>query len=250
MPDPSPAAVELRSATVVASNGNTILRPVNLEIARGESLTILGRSGAGKTTLLRLMNRLAIPSDGEVRRDGETVTASNEVTVRRRTGYVPQGAALFPHRTVLDNIGTVPRLLGWSRQRIVEEARPLLESLALRYDDYAHRFPRSLSGGEQQRVSIARALITRPSLLLCDEPFAALDPLVRREQQDAFIASWKEHQTTLVFVTHDVGEALRLGTRVLLIDDGAIVFDGTPHEFKRSELALARRFVEATEIVA
>jgi osmoprotectant transport system ATP-binding protein len=249
MPEASPA-VELRSATVVAANGKTILQPTSLSISRGEAVTVLGRSGAGKTTVLRLMNRLVAPTSGEVLRDGVPLTAANEVELRRRTGYVPQGAALFPHRSVIGNIATVPRLLGWTRQQIAAAARPLLDSLALRFDDYAQRFPRSLSGGEQQRVSIARALITGPSLLLCDEPFAALDPLVRREQQDAFIRSWREQQTTLVFVTHDVAEALRLGTRIVLIDAGAIVFDGAPSDFRQSGLPLVRRFVEATEIAS
>ena len=244
------AAVELRGASVVSGAGRTILHPTTLSIAAGEAVSVIGRSGAGKTTLLRLLNRLAIASSGTVLRDGVPLTAANEVEVRRRTGYVPQGAALFPHRTVLDNIATVPRLLGWNRARVAEAARPLLTSLALDFEQYAERFPRSLSGGEQQRVAIARALITSPSLLLCDEPFAALDPIVRREQQDAFIRSWREHRTTLVFVTHDLSEALRIGTRVILIDDGAVAFDGRPDEFRETSQPMARRFVEATRLGA
>lgn len=238
-------AVAIENVTIRNADGHPIVDDVSMQIEAGESVTLLGRSGAGKTTLLRLMNRLTLPGSGRVLRDGVELNEKNEVELRRRTGYVLQSPALFPHRTVLDNVAVVPRLLGWERGRIESAARPLLDSLGLPHDRFALRFPRTLSGGEQQRVAIARAVISQPSLLLCDEPFSALDPIVRREQQDAFLALWRERKTTLVFVTHDVAEALRIGTRVVLVDEGRIRFDGTPEAFRHANDPLIDRFLEA-----
>ncbi|HET7711755.1 MAG TPA: ATP-binding cassette domain-containing protein, partial [Thermoanaerobaculia bacterium] len=196
------ASVAFRDVTVNAPGGVPILRGITLDIAAGETVAFIGRSGAGKTTTLRLVNGLAAPSAGEVRVNGESLTAVDLVALRRRIGYIIQGAGLFPHRSVYDNVATVPRILRWNEERIRDAARPLLDSLGLQFEVFASRFPRSLSGGEQQRVGIARALIADPEILLCDEPFGALDPIVRGELQDAFRSV--RTGATILFVTHDL----------------------------------------------
>src|ERR1700741_4236216 len=197
-----PSAVAINAVTVLAA-GRPILRDVTLHVVPGESVALIGRSGAGKTTLLRLLNGLATPSSGGVSIDG--VAMSGDLAVRRRSiGTMLQAPALFPHRTIYDNVATVPRLLGWDEARIRTAARELLEQLELPFDRFATRFPRSLSGGEQQRAGIARAMIAEPPLLLCDEPFSAVDPLVRRELQESFIRLRDRGAVTMIFVTHDL----------------------------------------------
>src|SRR5687768_6867066 len=232
-----PSAVAIDVVTVLAA-GRPILRDVTLHIAPRESVALIGRSGAGKTTLLRLLNGLATPTSGVVSIDGIPVAPgrSNALAVRRRRiGTMLQAPALFPHRTVYDNVATVPRLLGWDEARIRTAARELLEQLELPFDRFATRFPRSLSGGEQQRVGIVRAMIAAPPLLLCDEPFSAVDPLVRRDLQESFIRLRDRGEVTMIFVTHDLAEALRVGERIVLIDGGAIVCDEPRARFLASE---------------
>jgi osmoprotectant transport system ATP-binding protein len=212
-------------------------------------VALIGRSGAGKTTVLRLLNGLTRPSSGTVLID--TIALSGDLAVRRRSiGTILQAPALFPHRTVYENVATVPRLLGWPESRMRDEARALLDSLDLPLDRFGDRYPRSLSGGEQQRCGIARSTIARPPLLLCDEPFSALDPLVRKELQDDFVALRDRGEATMLFVTHDLAEALRVGRRIVLIDAGAIVCDLPRDEFLASNLPLVRRFIEAARIPA
>ena len=242
--------IELREAVVTAFNGETILGPVSLSIATGESAVLVGRSGAGKTTALRLMNGLATPSSGEVLIGGESLRTAELTQVRRRIGYIIQGVGLFPHRSVYDNIAVVPRLLGWSDQEIEAEAKALLTFLELPFEKYAGRYPRSLSGGEQQRVGIARALVFRPSILLCDEPFAALDPIVRRELQRAVVTLRDEREVTVVFVTHDLQEALAVGERIIHFEAGRVVADTTQDEYTRSTEPVVRRFVESAIVRA
>jgi osmoprotectant transport system ATP-binding protein len=238
-----PASIELRDVSV---DGR--LRGVSLRIAAGEAVAFIGRSGAGKTTSLRLINGLVAPTRGEVLIDGVPLARTDLVALRRRTGYIIQGSGLFPHRTVYDNIATVPRLLGWGEPRIRAAAADLLARMNLPLERFAARFPRSLSGGEQQRVGIARAMIAQPSILLCDEPFGALDPIVRRELQDAFRALRSD--ATIVFVTHDLPEALRVAERVVLFDDGRVVSDGAAREFVAQPLPLVRQFVAAASLSA
>ncbi|HYC59288.1 MAG TPA: ATP-binding cassette domain-containing protein [Thermoanaerobaculia bacterium] len=226
---------------------HSILRDVTLHVAPGESVALIGRSGAGKTTLLRLLNGLAIPTAGVVSIDG--VTVSGDLAARRRRiGTMLQAPALFPHRTVYDNIATVPRLLEWDEARIRTAAQELLAQLEVPIERFASRFPRSLSGGEQQRVGIARAMIAEPPLLLCDEPFSAVDPLVRRELQESFIRLRDRGGVTMIFVTHDLAEALRVAERIVLIDDGAIVCDEMRARFVASRHPLVRRFLEAARV--
>lgn len=241
-----PSAVAIEAVTVVAA-GRPILRDVTLHIAPRESVALIGRSGAGKTTLLRLLNGLATPSSGTVSIDG--VPVAGELAIRRRRiGTMLQAPALFPHRTVYENVATVPRLLGWDEGHIRTAARELLDQLELPFDRFAARFPRSLSGGEQQRAGIARAMIAAPPLLLCDEPFSAVDPLVRRELQESFIRLRDRGEVTMVFVTHDLAEALRVGERIVLVDDGAVVCDESRAQFLASEHPLVRRFLDAARI--
>jgi len=232
---------------VAGSNGNAIVRGISLRIDPGESVAVIGRSGAGKTTLLRLLNGLATPQSGTVVIDGLALTGSGLAARRRRIGTILQAPALFPHRTVFENVATVPRLLEWPEERIRRTSTELLERLDMPFDRFAGRFPRSLSGGEQQRVGIARAMVAAPPLLLCDEPFSALDPIVRRDLQDAFVAL-RDSDVTLLFVTHDVAEAFRVARRIVLIDGGAIVADLPSTDFVRSAHPLVHRFLDAARM--
>jgi osmoprotectant transport system ATP-binding protein len=235
------------SSVVLDRVSAIVVRDLTLRIEAGESVALIGRSGAGKTTVLRLLNGLCAPDSGAVSIDSVPLTG-DLVARRRRIGTILQAPALFPHRSVFDNIATVPRLLGWSEGRIADAARAMLVRLELPFETFAARFPRSLSGGEQQRVAIARAMIAEPPLLLCDEPFSALDPLVRKELQDAFIRLRDGGDVTMLFVTHDLAEALRVGSRIVMIDGGAIVCDAPRDAFLASHVPLVRRFIEAARI--
>ena len=223
-----------------------ILHDVDLAISAGESVALIGRSGAGKTTALRTMNGLMAPTSGDVSVDGMSLRATDLIALRRRTGYIIQGAGLFPHRTVFDNVATIPRLLLWDEQKIRDDVRNMLEIVGLPLERFGARYPAALSGGEQQRVGIARALIAKPELLLCDEPFGALDPIVRRELQDLFVTM--RSGVTIVFVTHDLAEALRICERVVLMDGGRIVSDTSSVAFAAQPLPLAQRFVAAASL--
>jgi osmoprotectant transport system ATP-binding protein len=237
-----PSTVAIEQVSV-----GSILRDVTLHVAAGESVALIGRSGAGKTTLLRLVNGLAKPDSGAVAIDG--VGMSGDLAIRRRRiGTMLQAPALFPHRTVYDNVATVPRLLEWDEARTRDAARELLAQLELPFERFATRFPRSLSGGEQQRVGIARAMIAEPPLLLCDEPFSAVDPLVRRELQESFIRLRDRGGVTMIFVTHDLAEALRVAERIVLVDAGAVVCDEPRARFVASRHPLVRRFLDAARI--
>lgn len=232
------ASVELRRVNVAG-----ILHDVTLTVAGGEAVALIGRSGAGKTTALRTINGLVRPTSGEVVIDHVALTDRDLIPLRRRTGYIIQGAGLFPHRTVYDNIATVPRLLGWPEERTRAEAGEMLRRVAMAPERFAARYPSSLSGGEQQRVGIARALIAHPALLLCDEPFGALDPIVRRELQELFVSM--RSGVTIVFVTHDLTEALRVGERVVLLDEGRVICDTRAADFAAQPMPIARQFVAA-----
>jgi osmoprotectant transport system ATP-binding protein len=229
----------------------SIIRGLTLRITPGESVALIGRSGAGKTTVLRLLNGLTRPTSGTVSIDGVPLVgdgAGDLVARRRAIGTILQAPALFPHRTIYENVAIVPRLLGWPEPRTRDAARELLALLDIPLDRFAERRPRSLSGGEQQRAGIARAMIAAPPLLLCDEPFSALDPLVRKELQEAFVALRDRGEVTMLFVTHDLAEALRVGRRIVLIEEGKIVCDLPREEFLASDLPLVRRFIEAARL--
>ncbi len=201
------------------------LRPLNLDIAQGEFLSIVGSSGGGKTTLLKLINGLLLPTSGQVLVMGQNTSQVDLIQLRRQIGYVIQGAALFPHLSVADNIGYVPGLSGekLSRERL-EELMKLVDLPV----DLLHRYPISLSGGQQQRVGIARALASKPSIMLMDEPFGAVDEITRTVLQDSIQQLHQQLQTTIVFVTHNIREALRLSDRVLIINHGKVQQLDTP----------------------
>jgi osmoprotectant transport system ATP-binding protein len=190
------------------------------------------------------MNGLVRTSAGEVRVDDVPLGATDLVALRRKSGYIIQGSGLFPHRTVFDNVATVPRLLLWDEVRIRAAVEEVLARVGL--GGFGPRFPRSLSGGEQQRVGIARAIVAGPAILLCDEPFGALDPIVRRELQETFVAL--RGDVTVVFVTHDLGEALRVAERIVLFDAGRIVADAPSQAFVAQPAALVQQFVAAARI--
>lgn len=242
------SSVDIESVTVQSASGAPILRDLTLHIAAGESVALVGRSGAGKTTILRLLNGLARPAAGRVIIDGAELNPIDLPQRRRRIGTILQAPALFPHRTVYDNVATVPRLLGWTEEKTRGAAQTMLERLGMPLDTFGARFPRSLSGGEQQRIGIARAMIAGPPLLLCDEPFSALDPLVRHDLQEDFISLRDGGNVTMLFVTHDLAEALRVGRRIVLIDGGAIVCESSREDFVRSDVPLVRKFVEASRL--
>jgi osmoprotectant transport system ATP-binding protein len=203
---------------------------------------LLGRSGSGKTTTLKLLNALLLPTSGEVVVEGRATTAWEPHRLRRRTGYVIQEVGLFPHFTVARNVALLPTLERWEPERIHARVRELLALVGLEPDAFLQRYPRELSGGQRQRVGIARALAADPALLLMDEPFGALDPLTRSELQGEFQALCAGLKKTVVLVTHDVREALRLGTRLALLAEGRVVFAGAPGELRRAEHPEARAF--------
>lgn len=206
----------------------TVVDNVSLTVDDGEIVVVVGTSGSGKTTLLRMINRLIEPTSGRVLIDGEDTRSLAAYELRRRIGYVIQGYGLFPHRTVAQNIGTVPQLLGWDRARIAGRVDELLDLFQLPPADFRDRLPAELSGGQQQRVGVARALAAEPKLLLMDEPFGALDPIIRAKAQDDLLAIHRRFKTTIVFVTHDMDEAIRLGDRIAVLDEGRLLQYASP----------------------
>jgi osmoprotectant transport system ATP-binding protein len=221
-----------------------IVAGLDLVIARGEVLALVGRSGAGKSTVLKLVNRLLLPQAGAVRVEGRDTQEWDPIALRRRTGYVLQDVGLFPHLTIEDNVTLVPRLQGALADERRQRAVELLALVGLPPDDYARRWPRELSGGQRQRVGVARALAARPPVLLMDEPFGALDPITRVELQREFQRIQRELQQTAIVVTHDIGEAFTLGTRVGVLDDGRLIACDTPETMSRSTDPRVRRFLE------
>jgi osmoprotectant transport system ATP-binding protein len=196
---------------------------LDLQIETGELCVLVGPSGCGKTTTLRMINRLIEPSGGRILIDETNVLTINPVDLRRGIGYVIQQGGLFPHRRIFDNVATVPRLLGWDRSRVEARVRQLLELVELDPDSYGQRYPHELSGGERQRVGVARALGADPPILLMDEPFGAVDPVTRQRLQDQFLSLQSELQKTIVFVTHDIEEAAKLGNRIAVLSKGGVL---------------------------
>jgi osmoprotectant transport system ATP-binding protein len=201
---------------------------LTLSAAEGSITVLIGPSGCGKTTTLRMINRLIEPSAGTVRVGGEDVARVDPVALRRRIGYVIQQVGLFPHMNVADNIATVPRLLGWAPSRIEARVDALLDLVGLEVDAVRRRFPRELSGGQRQRVGVARALAADPPVMLMDEPFGAVDPVMRARLRDEFLGILRGIRKTVVFVTHDIDEAIRMGDRVAILRDGRLVQVDTP----------------------
>jgi osmoprotectant transport system ATP-binding protein len=206
----------------------TVVQDVNLVIPSRTVTAIVGTSGSGKSTLLRMINRLVEPTQGRVLIDDEDTARGSPHLLRRKIGYVIQGHGLFPHRTVAENIATVPRLLGWDGARIAARVTELLDVFGLESALYAHKYPHELSGGQQQRVGVARALATGPNVLLMDEPFGALDPVIRDKAQADLLDIQRRFGTTIVLVTHDIDEAFRLATQVVVMSQGRVLQCGSP----------------------
>lgn len=195
--------------------------PLTMEIGRGEFVVLVGPSGCGKTTTLRMINRLVEPTGGQVWIDGQNVTHTDPNELRRGIGYVIQQVGLIPHMSIGQNIGLVPRMMGWDKSKIATRVDELLELVGLDPDSYRSRYPKQLSGGQQQRVGVARALAADPPIMLMDEPFGAIDPITREHLQDEFLQLQQRIRKTIVFVTHDVDEALRLGDRIAIFAEGS-----------------------------
>ena len=220
--------IEIRHA-VKRFSGHAAVDGVSLHVDRGETLVLLGTSGCGKTTTLRMINRLTEPSSGSISVDGTGVAQQPGPELRRRIGYVTQDGGLFPHYTIAEAIATVPTLIGWTPEMIRERTRELMGKLHLP-ESLLNRYPAELSGGQRQRVGVARALAARPPVVLMDEPFGALDPFTRRHVRRELFGLSELRETTVVLVTHDVGEALELADRIALMDKGRIIQIGLPDE--------------------
>ena len=225
--------------------GNLILDELSLCVEPGRTLVLLGRSGSGKTTALKMLNGLLFPSSGGVFVEDRATTGWDLIELRRSIGYVIQEVGLFPHFTIGENVGLVPRLKGWPPERVTGRVAELLHQVGLEPAQFLQRYPRQLSGGQRQRVGVARALAAEPKLLLFDEPFGALDPVTRVELQDQFLELRDRLQKTSIFVTHDVREALRLGTGIALLHRGRLEVLTTPAEFLNSNGPEARAFLSS-----
>jgi osmoprotectant transport system ATP-binding protein len=234
MPNSSETAIEFRHVDYDVRGNHALLSDLNLSIQRHELIVLLGRSGSGKTTSLKLINRLLVPSRGDVLVEGRSTAEWDPIKLRRHIGYAVQEVGLFPHYTVEENVGLIPRAERWAKDRIANRVKEVLSLVGLPYEQYARRYPHELSGGQRQRVGLARAIAADPPILLMDEPFGALDPLTRTELQREFQQLRKRLGTTVVFVTHDVAEALLLADRIVLIEAGKAVGIFTPKEFLAS----------------
>jgi osmoprotectant transport system ATP-binding protein len=226
-------------------NGQLAVRTLTLDVHAGEICVLVGPSGCGKTTTLKMVNRLIEPTSGRIFLDGADVTHANPVELRRHIGYVIQQVGLFPHQTIGTNIATVPKLLGWSKDRMRARVDELLDLVGLDPSDYRSRYPAQLSGGQRQRVGVARALAADPPVLLMDEPFGAIDPVTRVRLQDEFLRLQGEVQKTVVFVTHDIEEAVKMGDRIAILDVGGVLEQyATPAEILgRPSSPMVRDFV-------
>lgn len=209
---------------------------------RGETLVLVGRSGSGKTTALRLINRLLQPTSGNIVIDGEDSGSKDTIALRRQIGYVIQEFGLMPHWTVEQNVCLLPRLLGWPADKQEARAAELLDQVGLGFEKVRHRKPAELSGGQRQRVAVARALAVSPGLLLFDEPFGALDPITRLEMQQQFLRLREQYQVASVFVTHDIAEALAIGSHIAILENGRVEALATPQEFFSLDTPVAKAF--------
>jgi len=223
--------IRLEKVTKIYPGSNVpAVNNVDLEVAKGEICVLIGSSGCGKTTLMRMINRLIPITSGTIAIDGKNVLDMDPIELRRHIGYAIQQIGLFPHMTVFDNIATVPRLLKWDRRRIAERVDELLTLVQLDPATFRQRYPRELSGGQAQRIGVARAMATDPPVMLMDEPFGAIDPINREVLQDEFLKIQSQLKKTIVFVTHDIHEAIKMGDQIALLDVGRLVQFGTPEE--------------------
>ena len=244
MADSSERVIEFVDAGFRLPDGRALLSGINLGVGHGETLMLVGRSGSGKTTSLKLINRLLSVTSGDVRVNGRSVAEWNPIKLRRNIGYAIQDVGLFPHYTVSENVALVPMLEAWKPTKIAARVEEVLALVGLPVEEFARRYPQELSGGQRQRVGIARALAAEPPILLMDEPFGALDPITRAELRVEFKQLQEKLSKTIVFVTHDIGEALMLGSRIALLEGGALRGVYTPQEFLRSEDSVAKSYVD------
>jgi osmoprotectant transport system ATP-binding protein len=239
------SAIEFTNVTYRHAGGTLVLDGFSLSIPRGETLALVGRSGTGKTTILKLINRLLLPQTGTVRVEDRATTEWNPIELRRRIGYVLQEVGLFPHMTIGRNVAVVPRLEGWPEARTSTRVDELLKLVGLEPKTFRDRYPRQLSGGQRQRVGVARALAVDPPILLMDEPFGALDPLTRAELHREFHRIQQQVRKTIVCVTHDMGEAFALGTRLGVLAGGKLAALAPPAEIKHSTDPEVQIFLDA-----
>lgn len=244
MDQDSRTAIEFADVGFRVADGKALLEGVNLQIQRGETLMLLGRSGSGKTTSLKMINRLLTPTAGEVRVDGTPTSEWDVIQLRRRIGYAIQDVGLFPHYTVRENVALVPKLEQWESGRINARVDEVLALVGLSGSEFIGRYPHELSGGQRQRVGLARALAADPPILLMDEPFGALDPITRAELQMEFKKLQQSLGKTIVFVTHDVGEALLLGSQIGLMENGRLRGVYSPEEFLQAGDSAIKAYVD------
>ena len=227
----SAASITLENVGKVYPDGTVAVGDFSLDVQAGELAVLIGPSGCGKSTILRMINRLIEPSKGNILIDGKSIADQDPVELRRHIGYVIQNVGLFPHQSIRTNVGTVPRLLGWNRKKVKDRSDELLDLVGLDPGRYGNRYPHELSGGQRQRVGVARALAADPLVLLMDEPFSAVDPIVRARLQEEFLRLQATVRKTIVLVTHDIDEAVRLGDRIaVLAEGGRLMQFATPAE--------------------
>jgi len=230
---------------------NPVVTDLSFEVLEGEICVLVGPSGCGKTTTMRMVNRLIEITEGEILIDGEPNTAISGTQLRRKIGYAIQQIGLFPHRTIADNIGTVPHLLGWDKGRIRDRVDDLLELVGLSPGEYRDRYPAELSGGQQQRVGVARALAADPPIMLMDEPFGAVDPITRERLQDEFLRIQEDIKKTIVFVTHDIDEAIKMGNKIAILKQGGVLaqYDTPENILSRPDSEFVSSFVGADRVL-
>jgi osmoprotectant transport system ATP-binding protein len=239
------STIEFEDVSYRHPGGPLVLDGFSLTVPRGETLALVGRSGMGKTTILKLINRLLPPDSGAVRVEGRATSEWDPIKLRRRIGYVLQEVGLFPHLTIAQNVAVVPRLEGWAPALIAERVDEMLKLVGLAPETFSDRFPRELSGGQRQRAGVARALAADPPILLMDEPFGALDPLTRAEMHHEFHRIQSRVRKTIVCVTHDLGEAFALGTKLGVLAQGKLAALAPPAEIFRSDNPEVKIFIDA-----
>ena len=221
--------LEFKNITKVFKN-QTVIENISFTVDEGEFIVIVGQSGCGKTTTLKMINKLISPTSGKIYLNGKDILKEDTIKLRRKMGYVIQQTGLLPHMTVGENIGLIPRLEKWSEDKILERTSELLKMIGMQPEEYTDRYPCELSGGQQQRIGVARAWATNPDIILMDEPFSALDPITRNQLQDELYNLQKDFKKTIIFVTHDMDEALKLGDKICIMKDGNILQFDTPEE--------------------
>ncbi|MFC5649917.1 ABC transporter ATP-binding protein [Paenibacillus solisilvae] len=222
--------IKFENVTKTYPNGGKAVSNLNFHVKQGEFVCLIGPSGCGKTSTLKMINRLQESTSGNILVNGQNIKSQDPVQLRRGIGYVVQQIGLFPHMTIQENISVVPKLLGWPEEKRKLRCKELLQMVGLDPESYGNRYPAQLSGGQQQRVGVLRALAAEPDLVLMDEPFGALDPLIRESLQDELKRLQSKMSKTIVFVTHDMDEALKLADRIVLMKDGEIIQNGTPDD--------------------